>query len=224
MARRTAPSAVAAGGAAAGDARARSPPPSPRADIGRDADLRDHRRDHQRGDRAALHRLCRQRAGGDGDRHPALRAGQRGAVSARPRPARSAATSTAPIARCAIPMPIDPSDFRASLGRAAAAIRTLAMMRTCSVPPRRSPSPRFCSPPAAAAAAAARAARRRTPAPTPPPADRRLFTDAGAGGADRRRRRSRSSPRRVGRGAGAQPAFAASSSSTGSATCSPCSR
>ena len=38
---------------------------------------------------------------------------------------RSAPTSTAPIARCAIPMPTIRGDFRASLGRAAAAIRRL---------------------------------------------------------------------------------------------------
>ena len=50
-----------------------------------------------------------------------------GACRRAPPPMRSAPTSTAPIAPCAIPTPIDPGDFRASLGRAAAAIRTLEM-------------------------------------------------------------------------------------------------
>ena len=75
--------------------------------------------------RDALHRLCRQRPGGDGDRHPALGAGQRRARSP-PAPA-SAIRADINRAYRAVrdPNAYDPGAFRASLGRAAAAIRRL---------------------------------------------------------------------------------------------------
>ena len=100
-----------------GRARGRSPSAFSAAAMGRDADLRDHRGDHRQGAPRALHRLCRQRAGGDGDRHPALGAGQQPRHVRGARRTRSASTSTAPIARCAIPMPTIPAPSgRASAG------------------------------------------------------------------------------------------------------------
>ena len=75
--------------------------------------------------RDALHRLCRQRPGGDGDRHPALGPGQRRAMSRAAAANAIRADINGAYRAVHDPNAYDPGGFRASLGRAAAAIRRL---------------------------------------------------------------------------------------------------
>ena len=153
---------------------------------------------------AALHRLCRQRPGGDGGRHPAQRAGRRGRGIASRRRTRSAPTSTAPIAAVRDPNAYSPPTSAPRSASAAAAIRTLAMSAGARA------RPLLAASPAAVLGLLRRRRRRRwrqrraPPAPAPPPR-RPASTPPRRRGAEQRRGAADHRPGGR-RGAGAQPA------------------